>query len=133
MGFPLVAMVSLSIPIMMVEGKQGLARRASSKEQTHRRRGSASHTNQLVKSSSRSKLKSYQIHINLESEPSESSYDPTSFKTKPQFLKRRSVKKIDVECDPCEKKVTVSSDCLKHVQLGHEGSSVPRALTRRQL
>jgi len=127
-----VAMVSLSIPIMMVEGKQGLARRASTKEQVHGRRGSASHTNQLVKRSSRSKLKSYQIHIKLESEPSESSLDPTSFKTKPQFLKRRSVKKIDVECDPCEKTVILSRDCVNHVKLGHEGSSVPRVLTRRQ-
>merc|ERR1711892_621716 len=116
---------------MMMEGKQGLARRAATKEQVHGRRGSGSHTNQLVKRSSRTKLKSFQIHIKLESEPSESSFDLASFKTKPQFLKRRSVKKIDVECDPCEKTVIVSRDCVKHVKLGHEGS-IQRVLTRRQ-
>jgi len=55
-----------------------------------------------------------------------------SFKKKPQFLKRRSVPKIGVECDSCEKKVKVNSDCVKHVKLGHEASTVPRVLTRRQ-
>lgn len=80
----------------------------------------------------RTKLKTFQIQINLEPEQGDSSADPSSFKTKPQFLKRRSVQKIGVECDPCEKKVTVNSDCVKHVKLGHEGSTVPRVLTRRQ-
>ena len=28
--------------------------------------------------------------------------------------------------------MTVSSDCVKHVKLGHEGSTFPRVLTRRQ-
>jgi hypothetical protein len=80
----------------------------------------------------RTKLKTFQIQINLEPEQGDSSADPSSFKTKPPFLKRRSVQKIGVECDPCEKKVRVSSDCVKHVKLGHEGSTVPRVLTRRQ-
>eukprot|EP00090_Calanus_glacialis_P000481 TRINITY_DN10286_c0_g1_i5.p1 TRINITY_DN10286_c0_g1~~TRINITY_DN10286_c0_g1_i5.p1 ORF type:complete len:372 (-),score=115.06 TRINITY_DN10286_c0_g1_i5:68-1183(-) len=125
-------MVGISIPIMMEGGRQDLGRRGSNKEHTLARRGSGCHKNQLVKRSSRTKLKTFQIEINLEPEPADSSADPSSFKTKPQFLKRRSVQKIGVECDPCEKKVRVNSDCVKHVKLGHEGSTFPRVLTRRQ-
>ena len=80
----------------------------------------------------RTKLKTFQVQIQLEPEDCDRSSDPSSFKTKPQFLKRRSVQKIGLACDPCDKSVTVSSECVKHVKLGHEGSTVPRVLTRRQ-
>ena len=67
----------------------------------------------------RTKLRSYQVEITLDP-------DSSHYKTKPQFLKRRSVPKLGAECDPCEKTVTVNSDSVRHVKLGHG------ALTRRQ-
>ena len=45
-------------------------------------------------------------------------------------MKRRSVPKFGVSCDPCEKIVTLNRDCVEQVQLGHEAST--RVLTRRQ-
>jgi len=74
---------------------------------------------QLVRRGSRTKLRSYQVEITLDP-------DSSHYKTKPQFLKRRSVPKLGAECDPCEKTVTVNSDSVRHVKLGHG------ALTRRQ-
>merc|ERR1719431_452362 len=119
----ILAMVTLSIPIVVEGGR---------KDQAVGRRGSGSGKTQLVKRSSRNKLKTYQIQISLDPEPSDSCDDPKSFKTKPQFLKRRSVPKIGADCDPCEKIVSVSPDSVKHVRLGHGRSSVPGVLTRRQ-
>jgi len=78
---------------------------------------------QLVRRGSRTKLRSYQVQICLDPELVS---DASQYKTKPQFLKRRSVPKLGAECDPCEKTVTVNSDCVRHVKLGHG------ALTRRQ-
>lgn len=116
-------MVTLSIPIVVEGGR---------KDQAVSRRGSGSGKTQLVKRSSRNKLKTYQIQISLDPEPSDSCIDPKGFKTKPQFLKRRSVPKIGADCDPGEKIVSVSPDSVKHVKLGHGRGSVPGVLTRRQ-
>jgi len=119
-------MVGVTIPILVEGGKYDASRRGGNTV----RRGSGSNAKQLVKKSSRSKLKTFQVQINLDTQDSDNASDPSNFKTKPQFLKRRSVQKI--ACDPCDKNVTVSSECVKHVKLGHEGSTVPRVLTRRQ-
>jgi len=119
-------MVGVTIPIQVEGGKYDAARRGHAV-----RRGSGGpNGSQLVKRSSRSKLKTFQVQINLDCQDLDNTGDTSNFKTKPQFLKRRSVQKI--ACDPCDKNVTVSSDCVKHVKLGHEGSTVPRVLTRRQ-
>jgi len=113
-------MCSLVIPIQVESGRG-----------TKERRGD--NTAQLVKRGSRSKLKCYQIQIKLDTEPlSDTSTDLTSFKTKPQFLKRRSVPKLGSDSDRSEKTVIVNSDIVKHVKLGQGANSVPGVLTRRQ-
>jgi len=132
-------MGGITVPIVVEGGRcdSDTNRRGTVLEQTLKRRGTGPSERPLVKKNSRSKIKSFQIQINLEQ-------DTSSFKNKPQFTKRRSVPKLGVPCDPCEKVVTLNMDCVTSTKpLTRRQSSkdllslakpavVTRSLTRRQ-